>query len=74
MAQTGQTEARKMDDFVVRCLPVQNPSPCDMYQEVGNQQTGQRLVTLSIVLYALRQPPHHRDQRAAGRADREGRQ
>ncbi len=24
------------------------PPPCDMYQEVGNQQTGQRLVTLSI--------------------------
>jgi invasion protein IalB len=47
-AQTGQTEARKMDDFVVRCLPVQNASPCDMYQEVGNNQTQQRLVTLSI--------------------------
>lgn len=46
-AQPG-TEARKIDDFIVRCLPVQNPSPCDMYQEVGNQQTGQRLVTLSI--------------------------
>ena len=47
-AQTGQTEARKIDDFVVRCLPVQNASPCDMYQEVGNTQTRQRLVTLSI--------------------------
>jgi invasion protein IalB len=47
-AQTGETEARKIDDFVVRCLPVQNAAPCDMYQEVGNQQTGQRLVMLSI--------------------------
>jgi invasion protein IalB len=47
-AQTGQPEVRKMDDFVVRCFPVQAPSPCDMYQEVGNNQTQQRLVTLSI--------------------------
>jgi invasion protein IalB len=47
-AQTGQTEARKIEDFVVRCLPVQNASPCDMYQELVNSQTGQRTVTMSI--------------------------
>jgi invasion protein IalB len=47
-AQTGQTEARTIEDYIVRCLPVQNPSPCDMYLERGNPQTGQRVYTLSI--------------------------
>ena len=49
LAQPGNTEARKFGEFwVVRCLPVQNASPCDMYQEVLNGQTGQRYVTMSL--------------------------
>jgi invasion protein IalB len=50
------TDVRRIGDFVVRCLPVENASPCDMSEEVGNKDTGQRLVTLSIA-YA---PPLNR--------------
>jgi invasion protein IalB len=47
-AQTGAAETRQIGDFSVRCLPVANPGPCDMFQPVGNKQTGQTFVTLSI--------------------------
>ena len=47
-AQTGATEAKRIGDFVVRCIPVQNASPCDMFEEVANKDTGQRYVTMSI--------------------------
>ncbi len=45
-AQTPTTT--KHDNFFVRCFPVQNGAPCDLFQEVGNRETGQRLVTFSI--------------------------
>ena len=46
-AQQAPTTTRH-GDFLVRCFPVQTGSPCDMYEEVGNRDTGQRLVTFSI--------------------------
>ena len=45
-AQTPTTT--KHDNFFVRCFPVQSGSPCDLFQEVGNRDTGQRLVTFSV--------------------------
>jgi invasion protein IalB len=47
-AAAQQPDVRKVDDYVVRCLPVQNASPCDMYQELINPNTRQRVFTLSI--------------------------
>ena len=46
-AQTGG-DVKKIGDYAVRCLPVQNASPCDMFLEVGDKNTGQRYVTVSI--------------------------
>jgi len=38
----------KHENFFVRCFPVQTGSPCDMFQELSNSETGQRLVTFSV--------------------------
>ena len=40
-----------MQDWLVRCFPVTSASPCDMYQELANQRTGQRVISLSIAFY-----------------------
>jgi len=47
-AQDAAPTTTRHGDFLVRCFPVQTGSPCDMYEEVGNRDTGQRLVTFSI--------------------------
>lgn len=47
LAQGNPTTTRH-GDFLVRCFPVETGSPCDMYEEVGNRDTGQRLVTFSV--------------------------
>jgi invasion protein IalB len=44
----GRPEAKQFDDWAVRCFPVQSPSPCDMFQEVANQQRNQRILAISI--------------------------
>jgi invasion protein IalB len=44
----GTPEARQIGDFVVRCLPVENPAPCELLQEWGDKQSGQRIGALSI--------------------------
>lgn len=41
-------EQKQFDDWAVRCFPVQSPSPCDMFQEVANQQRNQRILAISI--------------------------
>lgn len=48
LAQTGAPETKRIGDFTVRCFPVKSVSPCDMYQERGNKDTGQRVLSLSI--------------------------
>jgi len=35
-------------DFIVRCATAKSVAPCDMYEERGNKQTGQRLIGFSI--------------------------
>jgi invasion protein IalB len=53
-APSDQAAAPKEDvvktvgDWQVRCFGVQNPNPCDMFWQVGNPNTGQREVAVSI--------------------------
>jgi invasion protein IalB len=47
-AQTGAPEVREIGDYAVRCMPVANPSPCDMFTAAINKETGQRYMTMSI--------------------------
>lgn len=44
----AKPEQKQFDDWQVRCFPVQSPSPCDMFQEVANQQRNQRIMAISI--------------------------
>jgi invasion protein IalB len=48
-AQMGAPETRQFGDFQVRCFPVQGGSPCDMFEQVRNRDTGQPLINFSIV-------------------------
>ena len=50
-------EVKAVGDWFVRCYPVQSPSPCDMYQELDNQNTRLRVLTFSIA-YAPGQDRH----------------
>jgi invasion protein IalB len=44
----GQPEVKQVDDWFVRCFPVQSPSPCDIFQELDDQRSRQRVLALSI--------------------------
>ena len=44
----GRPETKTVEDWIVRCFPIQSPSPCDMFQEQDQQQTRQRVLSLSI--------------------------
>jgi len=44
----AKPDQKQFDDWAVRCFPVQSPSPCDMFQEVANQQRNQRILAISI--------------------------
>src|SRR4051812_11118565 len=49
MAQQQMPEIKQFGDaWQVRCFPVQNASPCDLYGQVVNNQNGQRLISFSI--------------------------
>jgi invasion protein IalB len=49
MAQQQQPEIKQFGEaWQVRCFPVQNASPCDLYGQVINRESGQRLVSFSI--------------------------
>ena len=39
---------RPIGDWVVRCFPITSPSPCDIYQELNDQRTQQRVLSFSI--------------------------
>jgi len=41
-------EVKTVQDWFVRCFPVASPSPCDMFQELDDQRTHQRVVSLSF--------------------------
>jgi invasion protein IalB len=50
-------EVKPVGDWFVRCYPVQSPSPCDVFQELDNQNTRLRVLTFSIA-YAPAQDRH----------------
>lgn len=43
-----KAETTTFDDWQVRCFQVESPSPCDMFQQVANQQRSQRIMAISI--------------------------
>lgn len=44
----GRPELKTVEDWVVRCFQIESPSPCDMYQELDNKDTRQRVLAFSI--------------------------
>jgi invasion protein IalB len=44
----GKPDVKTVGDWFVRCFPVQSPSPCDIFQELDDQRTRQRVLALSI--------------------------
>lgn len=44
----GRPEVKAIGDWVVRCFPIASPSPCDVYQELNDQRTQQRVLSFSI--------------------------
>ncbi|MFO1247282.1 MAG: invasion associated locus B family protein [Alphaproteobacteria bacterium] len=48
---SNKPEVNTVQDWAVRCFPIQSPSPCDMFQELDNQRTGQRVISMSIAFY-----------------------
>lgn len=47
-AAPGRPETKVVGDWMVRCFPVNNPNPCDVYQELDNENTHQRVLSLSL--------------------------
>jgi invasion protein IalB len=47
-AAPGRPEVKTVEDWFVRCFQIESPSPCDMYQELDNRDTRQRILSLSI--------------------------
>jgi invasion protein IalB len=47
-APAGRPDVKAIGDWVVRCFPVKGPSPCDIYQELNDQRSQQRVLSFSI--------------------------
>jgi invasion protein IalB len=47
-AAPGAPEVKAVEDWFVRCFKIDSPSPCDMYQELDNRETRQRILSLSL--------------------------
>ena len=47
-AATARPDVKTVEDWFVRCFPIQSPSPCDMFQELDNRDTRQRILSLSL--------------------------
>ena len=41
-------DVKPVQDWFVRCFPVESPNPCDMFQELDSQTTKQRVLLLSM--------------------------
>jgi invasion protein IalB len=41
-------EVKSIGDWSVRCFPQDSPSPCDMYEELDDKNTRQRVLGISI--------------------------
>jgi len=44
----GRPDIKNVGDWVVRCFPIQSPSPCDMFQEEDSQASRQRVLAISV--------------------------
>lgn len=47
-AAPGRPETKSVGDWTVRCFPVTSPNPCDMFQELVDQNSHQRILSLSV--------------------------
>jgi invasion protein IalB len=47
-AAPARPDVKTVGDWQVRCFPVDNTNPCDMFQESVNQQSRQRVLTFSL--------------------------
>jgi invasion protein IalB len=45
---TGRPDVKTIGDWMVRCFPVSNPNPCDLFQERVEQRTRQRVFSFSL--------------------------
>lgn len=46
-APIGKPDVKTVEDWMVRCYPVQSVSPCDIFQEQDSQR-GQRVMSISL--------------------------
>ena len=44
----GQPVTKTVGEWEVRCFPVANGHPCDMFQEMANKETRQRILSFSL--------------------------
>ena len=47
-AAPGRPDVKTVGDWMVRCFPVSNPNPCDIFQERVAGQSQQRVLTFSL--------------------------
>ncbi|HVZ70720.1 MAG TPA: invasion associated locus B family protein [Rhizomicrobium sp.] len=40
--------SKQVGDWLVRCYPVQSPSPCDMFELLAQKKTGNRVMSISL--------------------------
>jgi len=41
-------EVKEIGDWSVRCFPMDSPSPCDMYEELDDKNSHQRVLSVSL--------------------------
>jgi invasion protein IalB len=47
-AAPGRPDVKTVGDWMVRCFPVSNPNPCDVFQERVDNRTQQRVLSFSL--------------------------
>jgi len=47
-AQQAAPDVKRIGAFQVRCFPIKSVAPCDLYEAGMNEQSGQRVVSLSL--------------------------
>jgi len=44
----ARPDTKNVGDWEVRCFPVQNANPCDMFQEMANKESRRRILSISL--------------------------
>jgi len=47
-AASKAPEVKTIGDWMVRCFPITSPSPCDMYEELVEPRSRQRMLSISL--------------------------